>query len=227
MELPKTKRNTVVRAPKRAVYEREQIHAILDEALVCHVGFATADEGRPPQPFVIPTAYGREGDRLFLHGAAASRMMRALAGKIPVCVTVTLLDGLVLARSAFHHSVNYRSVVIFGEAEIITDEREKDRALRAFTEHIVRGRWDNVRPPTAGELKATTVLALPIDEASAKVRTGPPVDDEEDYALNVWAGVLPCRLAFDEAVGDERLAPDIAVPDHVRNYRRQSIRARS
>lgn len=216
MDIQKTARTTLIRAPKRGVFDREQIYAILDEALVCHVGF-TDPAGRP---VVIPTAYGRDGDQIFLHGAAASRMMRALAARIPVCVTVTLLDGLVLARSAFHHSVNFRSVVLFGEAELVEDPEEKARGLRCFTEHIVPDRWDVVRPPTAQELKATTVLVLPIQEASAKVRTGPPVDDEADYALDVWAGVLPCAVTYDVPVDDGRVPAGIAVPEHVSTYRR-------
>lgn len=184
-----TPRTTVRRLPKRGVYHREMVHAILDEGLVCHVGFIDGET-----PVVIPTAYGRHGDTLYLHGSAASRMLRGLAAGINVCVTVTLLDGLVMARSAFHHSMNYRSVVILGKAVPVNDPAEKLEAMRLFTEHVAPARWKNIRPPSPQELKATAVLALPLEEVSAKVRTGPPVDDEEDMGLPVWAGVLPLRL---------------------------------
>ncbi|MCR9140751.1 MAG: pyridoxamine 5'-phosphate oxidase family protein [bacterium] len=216
MEYSRTDRTTLVRAPRRGVYDRERIHAILDEALICHVGF----NGPDGRPFVIPTAYGRDGDRLYLHGSSASRMMRDLAGGIPICVTVTLIDGLVLARSAFHHSVNYRSVVLFGEARLIEDPKQKERGLRLFTEHIIPDRWTAVRAPTEQEMKATTVLDFPIDEASAKVRTGPPNDDDADYALPIWAGVLPCAIRYGAAIPDERLDEDVEIPEHVREYRR-------
>ncbi|MEQ9367209.1 MAG: pyridoxamine 5'-phosphate oxidase family protein [Leptospirales bacterium] len=216
MEYSKTKRTTVVRAPRRAVYDRERVHAILDEAMICHVGFAGPD-GRP---FVLPTAYGRDGELLYLHGAAASRMMRSLAAGVPICVTVTLLDGLVLARSAFHHSVNYRSVVLFGQATLVEDIAEKERALRLFTDHIVPDRWDAVRGPTPQELKATTVLSMPIEEVSAKVRTGPPNDDDEDYALPIWAGILPCAVQYAAPIDDGRLAAGTEMPDHISLYRR-------
>jgi nitroimidazol reductase NimA-like FMN-containing flavoprotein (pyridoxamine 5'-phosphate oxidase superfamily) len=208
-------RTTVRRLPARGAYDPAAIHAILDEGLVCHVGFVA--DG---QPFVIPTIHGRIGDALYVHGSAASRMLRTLAGGIPVCVTVTLVDGLVLARSAFHHSMNYRSAVVLGTAVEVTDPAERDRALRAITDHVVPGRWDSVRPPSEKELRATAVLRLPIAEASAKVRTGPPVDDEEDYALPVWAGVLPLALTPRAPVADPRLPPGIAAPEHVIAYRR-------
>jgi nitroimidazol reductase NimA-like FMN-containing flavoprotein (pyridoxamine 5'-phosphate oxidase superfamily) len=198
------------RLPKRGSFDRETIYKILDEAFVCHVGFVVEN-----QPFVIPTAYGRDGDNLLIHGSAASRMMRNLTGGIDVCVTVTLIDGLVLARSAFHHSINYRSVVIFGKAEMITDENEKNEALKIFTEHLIKGRWNDVRPPTAIELKATTVLRLPITETSAKIRTGNPVDDEEDLSLNCWAGVLPLKLSAESPVNDALLRPEIKPPDYI------------
>ncbi|HKQ07766.1 MAG TPA: pyridoxamine 5'-phosphate oxidase family protein [Blastocatellia bacterium] len=210
-----TERTTLKRLPKRAEYDRDRVYAILDEALVCHVGFVA--DG---QPVVIPTGYGRIADVLYLHGSAASRMLRTLGEGIDVCVTVTLVDGLVLARSAFHHSFNYRSVVVFGRARTVTDREEKLAALRAFTEHVIAGRWNEVREPNDGELKATTVLALPLQEASAKIRTGPPIDDEEDHALPVWAGVLPLRLTIGEPVDDEQLPPGIALPQSVRDYRR-------
>ena len=210
-----TERTKVRRLPQRARYEREAVYRILDEALVCHVGFVA--EG---QPFVIPTLFARSGDRLYLHGSRASRMMKALSAGTEVCVTVTLVDGLVLARSAFHHSMNYRSVVVFGRARAVEDEAEKFEALRAFTEHVVPGRWDDVRVPDAKELAATTVLALPLAEASAKVREGDPVDDEDDYALPVWAGTLPISLLAGEPVPDARLAPGTPAPGYVLGYRR-------
>jgi len=210
-----TERTQVRRLPKRAVYDREAIYRILDEGLVCHVGFVV--DG---QPVVIPTGYGRDGDTLYVHGSAASRMLRDLAKGVEVSIAVTLLDGLVLARSAFHHSMNYRSVVIFGTAAVVEDQTTKREALRAFTEHIAPGRWREVRPPTESELKATTVLAIPLKEMSAKVRTGPPLDDEEDYSLPVWAGVLPLELRSEQPMADSRLSASIQVPDYVRHYDR-------
>lgn len=211
-----TNRTKLKRLPKRGNFERETIYQILDEAIVCHVGFAVND-----QPFVIPTSFARIDDHLMIHGSAASRMMRSLSEEIDVCVTVTLIDGLVLARSAFHHSINYRSVVVFGKAKIISDEQEKYDALKAFTEHIVPDRWSEIRPPTKNELKGTTVLSLPLTEASAKIRTGNPVDDDEDYELDVWAGVLPIDLAAGKPINDERLRDGIAVPPNVLNYSRK------
>ncbi len=208
-----TARTTLKRLPKRGSFERETVYGILDEGFVCHVGFVV--EG---QPFVIPTAYGRRGDVLYVHGARASRMQKALAAGADVCVTVTLVDGLVLARSAFHHSMNYRSVVVFGRARVVESEAEKAAALEAFTEHIMPGRWADVRPPTPQELAATTVLALELREASAKVRTGPPVDDEEDYALNVWAGVLPLRVTAGEPEPDPRLREGAELPGYVERF---------
>jgi nitroimidazol reductase NimA-like FMN-containing flavoprotein (pyridoxamine 5'-phosphate oxidase superfamily) len=172
------------------------------------------------QPYVIPTGYGRAGDTLYLHGSAASRMLRTLSEGLKVCVTVTLLDGLVLARSAFHHSMNYRSVVILGTARLVEDPEEKLKALRAFTEHVVPRRWEEIRWPNEQEFRATTVLALPLEEVSAKIRSGPPVDEEDDYALSVWAGVLPLKLTRQEPVTDPRLKSGAAVPDYIRNYSR-------
>lgn len=194
-------RTRVRRMPARADYERETIEAILDEALVAHVGFAV--EG---QPCVIPTLHARVGESVYFHGSSASRTMRALAAGAPVCLTVTLLDGLVLARSAVHHSVNYRSVVVLGQATAIETPSEKMAAIEAFTERLIPGRWEEVRPPTAKELKAIQVFALPLNEASAKVRSGPPVDDEEDYALDTWAGVIPLATTAGEPAPDRRLA---------------------
>lgn len=203
------------RLPKRGAYDHDTVFKILDEAFVCHVGFVV--DG---QPYVIPTNFGRVGETLYLHGSAASRMLRTLSEGIPVCVTATLIDGLVLARSAFHHSVNYRSVVVLGTARLATEPAEKMEALRLFTEHIMKGRWDQIRWPTEQELKATTVLALPLEEVSAKVRAGGPVDDEEDYALPVWAGVLPLPVTAGAPIADSRLASGIAVPENVTKYSR-------
>ena len=210
-----TQRSQVKRLPQRADYKLQTIYNILDESLICYVGFVVNN-----QPFVIPTAYGRINDKLYIHGSPASRMLRSLVGAIEVCVTVTLLDGLVLARSAFHHSMNYRSVAIFGKAEIVGAESEKLEALQAFTEHVVPGRWNEVRQPTRQELQGTLVLSLPITEASAKVRTGAPSDDEADYNLPVWAGVLPLQLVAGNPIADSRLQSGIEIPAHVKNYSR-------
>jgi nitroimidazol reductase NimA-like FMN-containing flavoprotein (pyridoxamine 5'-phosphate oxidase superfamily) len=211
----KTARTTVKRLPQRAAYDRETIDAILDEGLVCHLGFVA--EG---QPYVLPTVYGRVGSNLYVHGSAASRMLRTLAEGVEVCLTVTLLDGLVLARSAFHHSVNYRSVVVLGRARALLEPGEKARALRAIVDHVVAGRWDAVRAPNPQELKATSVLAVALNEASAKVRRGGPIDDEEDYALPVWAGQLPLALTPGGPVPDDRLDPGLAPPAVLFGYQR-------
>src|SRR5215470_14728036 len=202
-----TERTQVKRLPKRGAYDRETVYKILDEAFVCHVGFVA--DG---QPYVIPTNYGRSGDTLYLHGSAASRMLKTLSGRVPLCVTVTHVDGLVLARSAFHHSVNYRSAVILGTARLVDAPAEKLVALRVFTEHVMKGRWEDVRQPTEQELKATSVLALPLEEVSAKVRTGGPVDDEADYALPVWAGVLPLETVAKEPIADPQRKADQPLP---------------
>ena len=215
MTLLQTERTKLKRLPKRGHFDREIVYGILDEGFICHVGFAP--EG---QPFVIPTGYARVDDQLYIHGSAASRMLRTLSGGIDACVTVTIIDGLVLARSAFHHSMNYRSVVIFGRATIVEDRDEKMAALVALSEHIIRGRWAEVREPTEQEMKATTVLSLPLEEASAKIRTGPPLDDEEDYAMSVWAGVIPLRLEVGEPIKDPRLPEGIEVPQYARDYKR-------
>lgn len=196
-ELAVTERTRVRRLAQRASYDVAAIHAILDEGLVCHVGFVAG--GRP---VVIPTIHWRDGDRLYVHGSAASAMLRNLRGGVDACVTVTLVDGLVLARSAFHHSMNYRSVVVFGRATEVTEREEKLRALERLVEHIAPGRSREVRPPSESELRQTLVLALPIEEASAKIRTGGPIDDEEDYALPVWAGVVPLQVVRGEPVQD-------------------------
>jgi nitroimidazol reductase NimA-like FMN-containing flavoprotein (pyridoxamine 5'-phosphate oxidase superfamily) len=192
------------------------VYSILDEAFICHVGFAV--EGRP---FVIPTSYVRVEDRLYIHGSAASRMLRSLSDGISVCVTVTLIDGLVLARSAFHHSINYRSVVILGVATAVTGSDQKFSALKAFTEHVVPGRWAHVRQPDEQELKATNVLSLPLAEVSAKIRTGGPKDDEEDYAIPVWAGELPLRLLPGPPLADAKSRAEYPVPDYVSSYDRR------
>lgn len=210
----KTQRTTLHRKPDRGHHDFETIARILDEALYCHLGFAA--DG---QPFVVPTTYGREGRVLYVHGSAASRTLRALAGAVPVCLTVTLLDGLVLARSVFHHSMNYRSVMVLGVAREVQDD-EKLRGLRAITEHAAQGRWADARQPTAQELKATTVLRLDIDEASAKVRSGGPLEDDADFALPHWAGVLPFSLVPGAPVPDDRLSSGIALPAYLAPYRR-------
>jgi nitroimidazol reductase NimA-like FMN-containing flavoprotein (pyridoxamine 5'-phosphate oxidase superfamily) len=216
MDFPQTERTTLKRLPKRGVYDRQLVYGILDEGFICHVGFAV--EG---QPFVIPTGYARLDERLFIHGSQVSRMLRTLSSGIDVCVAVTLVDGLVLARSAFHHSINYRSVVMFGRATIVDDREAKLAALFAFSEQVIPGRWNDVREPNEQELRATTVLALPLLEVSAKVRTGPPIDDDEDYALDIWAGVLPLKIAAGAPIGDPRLPETIAPPSYALNYSRE------
>jgi len=214
-----TKRTQVMRLPKRGDYSDVTIHGILDAGFLCHVGFVI--DG---QPVVIPTSYGRSGDTLYVHGSTASRMLRTMASGLEVCVTVTLVDGLVLARSAFHHSMNYRSVVLFGTATLVEAAGEKTAALRAISEQIVPGRWDDVRWPTEQELKAAKVLALPISEASAKVRTGPPLDDEEDYAMKVWAGILPFRVQPQAPLPDPRLNSESQeVPGYLLDYAKRPV----
>ncbi|HKU72452.1 MAG TPA: pyridoxamine 5'-phosphate oxidase family protein [Pyrinomonadaceae bacterium] len=215
MTFIQTERTRLKRLPKRGYFDRETVYGILDEGFICHVGFAP--EG---QPFVIPTGYARVDDKLYIHGSQASRMLRTLSGGVDACVTVTIIDGLVLARSAFHHSMNYRSVVILGRATLVEDREEKYAALLALSEQIIRGRWADVREPTEQEMKATTVLSLPLMEGSAKIRTGPPLDDEEDYAMNVWAGVVPLKLVAGEPINDPRLPEGIEVPEYARNYKR-------
>jgi uncharacterized protein len=210
---PPSTRTRVRRAPKRADYSRETIDAILDEALVAHLGFAV--DG---QPYVIPTLHARVGDIVYVHGSSASRLIRSLTGGLPACLTVTLIDGLVLARSAFHHSMNYRSAVVLGEARAVAGDAELLGVLEAFTEKLVPGRWDEVRPPSRQELKGTRVLAFTLDEASAKLRTGPPVDDDEDYALDVWAGVVPLATQAGRLTPDPRLTPGIEPSEPVRRW---------
>lgn len=197
--------------PDRGHYDEATIYRILDAAFLCHIGFSVEE-----QPFVIPTLFARDQNKLYVHGSSASRMLRELQKGIAACVTVTHVDGLVMARSAFHHSINYRSAVVFGTATLITDTAKKLAALERITDHVAPGRWAEVRPPTDLELKATAVLELIIDEASAKVRSGPPKDDEEDYALDIWAGVLPMRTVIDEPVADDRLTPGIPLSPSLR-----------
>jgi uncharacterized protein len=210
-----TERTRVIREPHRGAYDREAIYKILDEAIVCHVGF-TMDG----QPYVIPTLAARVADALYFHGSAASRMLRNLSAGIPVCVTVTLVDGIVLARSVFNHSMNYRSVVVLGTATLVDSPAEKLEALHAFTEKLIPGRWNDARQPNEKELKATSILRLPITEASAKIRSGPPEDDSEDYALKVWAGVVPLHLAAEPGIRDERCDPAIPTPAYAAHYAR-------
>lgn len=204
------------RKRERGSYERETIDAILDEGLIAHVGIV--EDG---QPFVMPTLHARAGDVVYLHGSAASRTMRAMAAGAPVCLTVSLIDGLVLARAAMHHSANYRSAVLLGRARPVTDPHERLAGFEAVVERLVPGRWSDVRPPSEKELKATALVALPIDEASAKIRTGGPIDDEEDYVLPAWAGVIPLSVHAGEAQADPRLAPDVPVPAYVSGWPRR------
>ncbi len=211
----RTERTTLKRLPKRGSYDADVIYPILDEGFICHVGFIA--DGKP---VVIPTGYARVENELFIHGSQASRMLRNLGQGIDVCVTVTLVDGLVLARSAFHHSINYRSVVVFGRATLVADPQEKMAALFALSEHFIPGRWDHVRGPSEQELKATSVLTLSLEEVSAKVRTGPPLDDDEDYELPVWAGVIPLQLIAGAPISDPRLPERIEAPEHAKHYRR-------
>jgi nitroimidazol reductase NimA-like FMN-containing flavoprotein (pyridoxamine 5'-phosphate oxidase superfamily) len=208
-----TERTTVRRLPQRGAYDAETVNRILDEALICHAGFVVHGD-----PVVIPTIHWRDGDRLYFHGSPASGMLRNLRTGVPCCVTVTLLDGLVMARSAFHHSMNYRSVVVFGTATEVTDREEKVRALERLVEHVCRGRSKDVRAPNEKELRQTIVLSMPISEASAKIRTGGPADDDEDYALPIWAGVVPLALTPSAPVTDARVSVD--TPEYVTNYAR-------
>jgi nitroimidazol reductase NimA-like FMN-containing flavoprotein (pyridoxamine 5'-phosphate oxidase superfamily) len=212
----KTGKNRIKRLPKRGHYECETIYRILDEALICHVGFV--EKGQ--QPYVIPTNFARIEDSIVLHGAKASRLLNHIEAGHPVCVEATIVDGLVLARSVFHHSVNYRSVVLFGTGRPVEDEQEKLSALKAITEHLIPGRWQETRLPNRKELNATRVVSIKIDEASAKVRMGPPVDDQEDYTLPVWAGVLPLQEQTLPPVRDELLSRDIPLPEYIAQYSR-------
>jgi uncharacterized protein len=208
-----TKRTELHRRPERGSHDWETIRQILDAGFLAHVGFCV--EG---QPFVIPTLYGRDGERLYLHGSAASRMLQELETGVAACVTVTLVDGLVLSRSAFDHSMNYRSVVAFGRAWRIADPEQKIKSLRVISEHLIAGRWKDVREPSEKELKATTVLEFSIEEASSKVRSGPPVDDESDYGSPVWAGVIPLEIRSCPPIPDDKLIKGVTVPEYVRRY---------
>ena len=214
-QFAKSERNRVRRLAERADYDRDTVYSIIDEALICHVAFA-----QDGQPFVIPTIHARMDDTLILHGAKASRLLKHVQTGAPICVAITLLDGLVVARSVFHNSMNYRSVVLFGQGHVIEGKEERLRALEVLTEHVVPGRWRDARPPNRKELNATTVVALPIESATAKLRAGPPGDDEEDYALPIWAGVIPMGQVFGAAQDDPRLADGIATPDYIQGYRR-------
>ena len=214
-EFPKTSLNQVHRLPQRASYDRDTIYRIVDEALICHVGFV--EDGRP---FVIPISHGRLNDTLYMHGAPASRLLKHIQAGHPVCVSVAMVDGLVLARAASHHSMNFRSAVLFGHGRLVQSDEEKLQALEILTEAAAKGRWQEVRKPTQKELDATLVVAIQIESASAKSRSGPPGDDEEDYQLPVWAGVLPLRLDTLEPVADSTLSAQVPVPESVRGYRR-------
>lgn len=214
-DFEKTPHTRIRRMPERGHYDRETIYSIVDEALICHAGFV--DEGRP---FVIPTIHARMGDTLVLHGAKASRMLKHAQAGHEFCITVTLLDGLVMARSVFHHSMNYRSAVMFGAGRLIENEGERWEAMRLLTEHIMPGRWADARKPNATELSATTMVAIDIEQASAKIRTGPPGDDDEDYALDVWAGVLPITSHIGQPIDDPKRTHDVALPDYILRYSR-------
>lgn len=214
-EFPKTSRNKVKRHPERGAYDASIIYPIVDEALICHVGFVQDN-----QPYVIPTLHARQGDTILLHGAKSSRLLRHLEAGGEVCITITLLDGIVLARSVFSHSINYRSAVLFGKGQPILDDDMRMQALEAFTERLLPGRWQDARPPNAVELKQTTVVAVPIESASAKVRSGPPKDNPDDLDLPVWAGVLPLRQVCDAAIADTQLRAEIEVPEYIRSFRR-------
>ncbi len=212
-----TARTRITREPQLGVYDRDVAYQILDEGFICHVGFMLDN-----QPFVIPTSYGRDGDNLYIHGSVASRMLRGMKRGIPVCVTVTLLDGLVLARSVFNHSMNYRSVVVLGRAAAVEDSEEKIRALKKLAEHIIPGRWEDARSPNERELKATLVMRVPIQEFSAKVRTGPPIDDEEDYSFATWAGVIPLEMVARAPIKDPKLPEGVKVPAYALKYSRRN-----
>lgn len=212
-EFEPTEHTRVKRLYQRAHYDRKTVYRILDAGFVCHVGYTIDDH-----PYVTTTSYWRDGDRIYWHGSSASRMLRKLKTEVPVCLNVSLIDGLVLARSGMHSSINYRSVMLFGKAAALSDDQEKLEALRRFTERVVPGRWDELRPVNKQELKATTVLSMPIEEAVAKERSGPPGDDEEDYQLDVWAGEVPLRLVAGTPVDDPRLKPGIAVPAYLDGY---------
>jgi nitroimidazol reductase NimA-like FMN-containing flavoprotein (pyridoxamine 5'-phosphate oxidase superfamily) len=214
-KFPKTSRNKVKRHPERGAYDSSVIYPIIDEALICHVGFIQDN-----QPYVIPTLHARQGDAILLHGAKSSRLLRHVEAGGEVCITITLLDGIVLARSVFSHSINYRSAVLFGRGHVILDDDMRMQALETFTERLIPGRWQDVRPPSEVELKQTTIVAVPIESASAKIRSGPPKDNQDDLELPVWAGVLPLHQVCGAAVADPQLGAETEVPEYIRNYRR-------
>lgn len=214
--MPPTQRSSVRRLPERGHYDHESLYAVLDEGLICHLGFVV--DG---QPFVIPTGYGRDGEKLYIHGSAASRMLRHLANGHPMSVCVTLLDGMVLARSGFHHSMNYRSAIVYGTGTLVQDPEEKMRALLVISEHLIPGRWAEVRGPSEQEMKATSVIRLQIEDFSVKVRSGPPKDEPEDYALPVWAGVLPLTMTAGEPEADPQMEHAAEVPEYVKTYSRK------
>lgn len=217
MTFAKTAQNKVRRMPERGHYDRETIYPIIDEALICHVGFVADD-----QPFVIPTIHARHEDIIYLHGAKASRLLKHVQAGNPICITITLLDGIVFARSVFHSSMNYRSVVLFGSGQVVESDGEKLAALEVLTEHLASGRWADARQPTQKELDSTTVVAVAIENASAKIRTGPPGDEDEDYALPIWAGVLPLPPQALAPIDDPWLSAGIVVPEYIRSYKRNS-----
>lgn len=217
-ELNKINRTKVNRVPKRAVYDKEIIYKILDETFVCQVAFKINE-----QVYIIPTAYGRKGDSIFIHGSNKSRMLNSIKSGEEICLSVTLIDGIVAARSIFHHSINYRSVIIFSKGKEIVDSIEKMNAVNIITEHIIPGRWDEARKPNKKELEITSVFEFKIDEASAKIRTGPPVDEKEDYDLNVWAGVIPIKTVTENPIKDEFLSENIPLPDSIKNYSRDRL----
>ncbi len=208
------KRLNKVRRPDRGGYDRDAVYAVLEEGLVAHVGFVDED-----RPIVVPMVYGRIGDRLYIHGAKAARFAKTMAGGLPVCITVTLTDGIVVGRSAFHCSMNYRSVVVHGDARLVTDPEEAETALAAVTDHLVPGRWAESRPMTEKELRSTSVLRVEIDAASMKARSGIPIDEDDDYGLPIWAGVIPIRRAIGEPEGDPRVLPGVEVPPSVKARR--------
>ena len=209
-------RDRVQRAPHRGVYERDKIYKIMDEALYCHVGFV-----QDGQPYVIPSIHARDGDDLLLHGATTSRLIRHIQEGHDVCVTITILDGLVLARSIYSHSMNYRSAVLFGKGRSIDDPEEAYHALKVLSDHVMPGRWNDSREPNPNEMKATAVVSISIDSASAKVRTGPPNDEDEDYELPIWAGVLPIQQQYLDPQPDPQLGPEIPLPDYIEEYHRK------
>ena len=215
-DFTRTDRNRIRRLPERGHYDRETVHRILDEALICHVAFVEKE-----QPYVIPINFARVEDRIVLHGAKASRLLKLVEAGHPICVEVTIVDGLVLARSVFHHSMNYRSVVMFGKGHLIEDQQEKLAALQAVTEHLIPGRWQEARLPNRKELNATSVVSINIDEASAKVRVGPPIDEQEDYSLPVWAGILPLQETPLIPIRDELQSEEVLLPDYVSQYSRK------